>query len=168
MYTKEVTLGHNEIACKLNVETGELKQVNQRPNNIPSGKEIHSPKDEFAKVYSKVDLFLLKILTPVEYRVVSIMRSRSKMNTNSLDPLSDDSSIKELAEILDSNRNTITKVITRLREFGVFATFEVTNQYNQRVKCWILNPYISFKGKIISTEIIGLFDDTLIAKVAKN
>jgi biotin operon repressor len=168
MYEQTVKLRHNEVAAKINIETGEYTEVSKRPNNIPSGKEIHSAKDEFAKVYSKVDLFLLKILTPVEYRVVSIMRSRSKMNTNSLEPLSDESSIKELTEVLDSNRNTITKVITKLRELGVFATFEVTNQYNQRVKCWILNPYISFKGKIISTEIIGLFDNTIIAKVAKN
>lgn len=168
MYQKTISLEHNETPYKMNLETGELKEVKLRHNNIPEGKSVHNSKELFTKVYDKVDTFLLKILTPMEYRVVSIMRNRSKMNTNSLEPMNDDSSTKELAFLLNTNRNTIGKIIDKLRDLGVFATFEVTNQYRQTVKCWILNPYISFKGKIVSDEMVRLFDDTIIAAIAKN
>lgn len=166
-YSKEVKLQDNEIPAKINVETGEVVPVKSRTNNIPEGKHVYNPKGEFYKGYIKADEILIKLLTPMEYRVVAIMRNKSRMNTNSLEPLSDESSIHQIAETLDVHRNSVHKIINRLRDLGIFASFEVTNQYKQRIKCWILNPCISFKGKTISDEIVGLFYDTMITKLIR-
>lgn len=166
MYTQEITLEDNQRVAIVDSETGEiLKTPLKRPNNLPNNKSIYNRKEEFYKGYVKADHVLLTLLTPLEYRVVSIMRMKSKMNTNSLDPLNDESSLAEIASQLDIHRNSVNKIISRLRDLGIFANFEVTNQYGQRIKSWILNPIISFKGKTISDEIMGLFDDTMITKL---
>ena len=38
MYTREVKLKHDEIAASINIETGEIKELSRRPNNLPDGK----------------------------------------------------------------------------------------------------------------------------------
>jgi biotin operon repressor len=167
MYDQLITnIPNHQKPALVDMNTGEiLSMPNKRPNNLPNGKQFYDTKEEFYKGYVKADNVLLSLLTPLEYRVVSIMRMKSKMNTNSLDPLSDESSLTDIATQLNIHRNSVNKIISRLRELGIFATFEVTNQYGQRIKSWILNPVISFKGKTISTEIIGLFSDTMITKL---
>lgn len=166
MYEKTIKLNHNEVAAKVNRETGEVTAVPNRPNNIPQGKKLMKG-DNFYKGSVEADALLITLLDPLEYRVVGIMRSRAKMNTNSLEPLNDETSLKELAEHLLVSRNRINTVITKLRNLGVFATFEVVNHGHIQKKVWILNPSISFKGRIISEEIIHLFSETSITKLLR-
>jgi biotin operon repressor len=166
MYEQTVKLRDDQKLAIVTSDGEFIKLTHKRPNNLPKGKSVHNLNDEFYKGYVSADIALMKILTPLEYRVVSMMKVRSKMNTNSLDPLSDESSLNEIAKELDIHRNSVSKIISKLRDIGVFANFEVTNQYGKRVKSWILNPVISFKGKVISDEIIGLFSDTMITKLA--
>lgn len=164
-YKKEVSLNDNEAAAKINLETGEVTEIKSKPNNIPEGKKINEANKTFYKGYIEADKILLSLLTPMEYRVVSIMKVNSKMNTNSLDPLNDESTSIQIAELFGIHRNHVKKIFSKLSNLGVYASFEVTNQYGQRIKSWILNPCISFKGRIISKEIIHLFSDTMLSKM---
>ena len=38
MYTQIIKLKDNELPAKINVETGEVKEVDHKKNNIPEGK----------------------------------------------------------------------------------------------------------------------------------
>ena len=65
MYTQEIKLKHNEIAATIDVETGEVKPITKRVNNIPDGKEIFEPDGLFKKDYTNSWKFLNKYLTNI-------------------------------------------------------------------------------------------------------
>ena len=166
-YERIVKLNHNEILTKVNRSTGEFTELPGRVNNIPKGLQVFSKETKFAKMYENVNSFLINTLTSTEYRVVAIMIIKSEYLTNALDPLNDETPITLLAEELKVSRNIIMKTLDKLRMLGVFGSFEVTNSDKRICKKWILNPYISFKGKLISSTLIKLFSETVISKIAQ-
>lgn len=164
-YTKEIKLKHNEVAAKVNVETGEIKEVTKRPNNIPEGKEKFIADEMFAKNYTKSWNFLLDNLSAVELKIAIKMSVMAEINTNSLSPLDNNTTIRELSEFFDIGINGVKKVFKHLMDVGVYASFKYGHYQRGIVEEWIFNPYISFKGKLINSDIKELFNKTKVAKV---
>ena len=62
------------------------------------------------------------------------------------------------------NRKKLPNIFKKLFDIGVFARFEVATEEEYYKKHWIFNPYISFKGRLISSDIAKLFYGTRIEK----
>lgn len=164
MYNKRVDrikLNHEEVLVKLNKETGEIKELKSRPNNIPSGKEL--VEFDFSKAYNPIIWrFLFEELTPLERDIVSRMTLMAEYGTNSLIPLDDDTTIPQLMETFNISKNKVTATFKKLFNLGIYARFEVKRVDVPYTKYWILNPYISFKGKLVDSDIKNLFRGTRI------
>lgn len=164
MYKTEFKLEQDEIPAKVNTRTGETKLINTRSNNIPNGKEVFEPDGIFRKDYTKSWEFLDKVLTPLEFKVVAKLCRMAKMNTNSLEPLSDDTTMVFIAEHFNIGKNKVAPLFKKLFQLGVYARFEAYKPDVPYTKYWILNPYLSFSGKIIHSDIAKLFIGTIIEK----
>jgi hypothetical protein len=163
-YTQSIQLADNEVAAKINQSTGEIKPVNKRSNNIPKGKEVFEPDSIFTKDYSNAWAFLCRELSHLEIATTVRLIQLSKNNTNTLAPLNDDTTLKELSDTLQVSINKIKVVLKRLWELGIYGKFDVAEVDKLYTKYWILNPYLAFKGRIINSDIAQLFKNTHIAK----
>lgn len=168
MYIKEIKLNDNEIASKINIETGEVTPLAQRSNNLPKGKEVFEPNAKFMKTYSKTWEFLKGKLTPLEFRCAFTLSLMAKMNNNSLEPLNDNTCINELMEVLGISKNNVKPILKKLFNLGVYGKFEVKDFDKPYTKYWVLNPYLSFSGKVIDTTLKDMFKNTLIGKAYYN
>jgi|JI9StandDraft_1071089.scaffolds.fasta_scaffold343387_1 C1A family cysteine protease len=168
MYKVEVKLNHNEVAAKVNTETGDTKLVTFRPNNIPDGKELFEPTAFFKKEYSNSWSYLQKKLNPLEYKVAHSLGILAKANTNSLEPLSDKSTIPDLMEIFNVSKNKVKPILVKLFSLGVYGKFEIVDADKGYTKYWIFNPYLSFSGKLIPSDIADLFSNTHVAKAFRD
>lgn len=124
-YTQEIKLHHNEVPMILDKSTGELKSVPDRPNNIPKDKHIFEPEGIFRKDYTNSWNFLRRTLTPIEYKAAHTLAMLAKANTNSLQPLNDDTTLKELMEVLNVSINKVKPIISKLLDLGVYGKFGV-------------------------------------------
>lgn len=165
-YKKTVSLTHEEELHKVNKATGEITVVKSKPNNLPDGKQRFEPKLMFAKTYSGVFKYLKDNLTPTEVVVVLGMIELATMNTNYLKPLHADSTIKEIAEVLGIHRNHVNKIMANLYKHGIYA--KVSAMTTKGEKHWlVLNPYISFKGRTVSVELVDVFSNSSITEYVK-
>lgn len=162
-YEQSVKLRHHEKAAVVDQITGEVREVNKRPNNIPEGKEVWLPKEPFFKQYPKTWEYLTEVLTPMELKVTLTMAIKSRMNSNSLEPLSNSSTKTEIAEEFGIHRNHVAKIFNNLMRHGVYAEFRFGDRNGEIKHYWVLNPWISFKGKTVSKALIDLFRETKIA-----
>lgn len=160
-YKKEINLDHNEIAAKVNNETGELTLFTNRPNNIPENKTIQK-FEEFNKVNSKAIRFLETVLTNEELGIVFKMINRADYETNVMLPLNDDSSYREISNEFGINKDKVSKIFKKLFDLGVYAQVKVANGINSEY--WTLSPYVAWKGKFIEKSISIYFYNTIIGK----
>lgn len=160
MYTKTLKLQNHESVAVIDKKTGEFKEVKQRPNNIPEGGSLQK-FETFSKVNDKAIAFLETVLSNEEMGIVFKMIKRSAYETNVMIPLNDEISYRELAEEFNIGKNKVDKIFTRLFNLGVYAQIKVAN--GPHSEYWTLNPFISFKGRIISEAIKVYFDKTIIA-----
>lgn len=168
MYTTEFKLKDNESPAKINKETGELTELKNRPNNMPEGKQVFEPDTIFKKDYTVSWSYLKANLSHLELSAAIGLSLLAKANTNSLEPINDKTALSDLSELLGISKNKISKVLDKLFKYGVYGKFEVHNITKPYTKYWILNPYLSFSGKLISSDIAALFNDTLIAHNFRN
>lgn len=168
MYKQEVNLQDNEAVLILNKETGELKDTPKRINNIPNGKQVFEPDAIFKKDYTKSWKFMKANCTHLELSAAIGLSLMAKANTNSLEPINDETALAELCERLSVSKNRITNVLKKLWELGVYAKFEVYDPTKPYTKYWILNPYLSFSGKLIHSDIAELFNGTHIARAFRD
>lgn len=168
-YERIISLKHNECPAKMNVETGEIKllDVPKKQNNNPDLIEFE-PNAIFSRSYSKSWEFLYYKTTDKEYKVAQYLAFKAKAFTNSLEPLSDDSTVREIAEATGISKDKVTQTFARLFELGVYGKWEVNELIKGRTKYWIFNPYLSFNGKRVDKNIVTLFDKTAIAKAFKS
>ena len=160
MYTRSVKLNDEEALFKLNKETGELVELTTVLNSFPDNMEVWLPNSSFHKTFDAAWKYLTKALTSDELKVVTIMSMLAAPNTNSLSPLNEESSLMNLSSFFGINKNRIRKLLDHLFEIGVFARFEVSKVESPYTKYWILNPYISFKGKLANSDVAKLFHGT--------
>ena len=158
-YKKTINLSDKEQAAKVNLETGELTLIKEFHNKLPEGKSVFE-LSEFAKLNINAIAVMKEILSKDECFIVLQMIQMTEFNTNSLKPLSDETTQKELSDLFGVGKNQVQKYIKHLFELGVFAQFKIS-KYGLK-EYWILNPYISFKGKTIEDSIFKNFSNTII------
>ncbi len=160
-YTKEVELQDNEIAARKDLETGEYTDLLTRRNTVPIGKSLIQQKD-FTKLNRQVVPFLMEKLSNEELSIVFKMIYMAEYNSNSLEPLSNSTTLKELSEQFNVGKNQVSKYFNNLFELGVYAQFKIAKSGLKEF--WILSPYISFRGKTIEDSIFDNFRGTEIEK----
>lgn len=158
-YKQEIELNNDEIAAKINVATGEViplaskqKRISTNPNAIP-----FEPKTMFSRTYTLAWKLLKTQTSDTEFRVAFELALRAKAFTNSLEPLDEDVTVRELAEEFSIGVNSVTKLFKKLYDLGVYGKFEVANQDSYYKRYWVFNPYLSFNGKTIDKGISELF-----------
>lgn len=163
MYNREISLNDNEVPAKINIETGEVIEVKAKPASIPKGYSKLNYK-QFGMLNLDITKKLEHYFSNTELSVIFKMISRCDFNTNSLKPLSDDTSIRGLAEEFGISINTVPKVFSKLFSMGVYATFRITENQEENLY-WILNPYIFWRGRLKNDAIFSYFSNTDIAKL---
>lgn len=164
MYTQTVTLEDNERAASINQDTGEVKVKGSKHKPLPIGVEVFLPSEPFKKIYSSTWIFLETVLTDKELIVVHRLAQKAQYETNALIPLNDDMPNSLISEELGISINRVTKTLKKLYDLGVYAKFEIVTIDRPYTKYWILNPYLSFSGKLIKSDIALLFKDTIVAR----
>ncbi len=160
MYKKEINLEDYEIAAKLNVDTGEFIPIESNHRRLPEGKSIQRFKS-FSKVNNKAMEFFIKHLKDDEMMVLVKMINRADYETNVMIPLNDDTSYVSLSKEFGIDKRRIKKILDKLFELGVYSEVHVANGINREY--WTLNPFISWKGKLIPRDIECFFNKTKIA-----
>jgi hypothetical protein len=169
-YEATLKLTHKETAGVLNKETGEFKEIKSRP----AGHMVkHDKNMTFKKIYPKSWALLKKMTTKRQYMVAFELAQMAHAFTNSLRPLNPNSSTRELEEILSVNKSLIKKDIDVLHELGVIGMFSVGELVEHKSlteikEYWIFNPYLSFNGNVILSDLARLFQNTLFAKIYNN
>lgn len=163
MYTREVKLKHDEIAASINIETGEIKELSRRPNNLPDGKS-KLDYSNFSIINNEMLRVLFNECSALEIKVILHMVYMSEFATNSLKPLSDETSYRELSKIFNIDDKTVKNLLTRLKYLGVYLQLNIT-EVDGAKEYWVLNPYISWKGKLKSDSLFITFANTRIVKL---
>lgn len=165
-YTRSIKLKHNEKPAIINPETGEVKEVKKRGR---PGFKYFNQAASFKKHYPESWKLLDRMTTTKEFVVAHRLAMIAAAYTNSLQPLSPDSSVREIACILNISLGSVKKIIDKLFDLGVLGKFEVSSGiYDGEAKWkkyWIFNPYLSFGGRVIDSEISSLFDDTYFGRL---
>lgn len=163
MYTQQLNLKDNEIPAKINLETGELTEVKAKSSFIPDGYSRLNYK-HFGMLNLDVTKKLENYFTNTELSVIFKMISRCDFNSNSLKPLNDDMSLRDLADEFGISKSSVPKVFSKLFSMGVYATFRITEDQEEQLY-WILNPYIFWRGRLRNDAIFNHFNKTDIAKL---
>lgn len=166
MYEKTVKLQDHEMLCKVNQKTGEITDLNtgKAPKN---GMIKFNLMKKFKRMNTAAWDLLETQTTKTEYAVAEKLARFAKAYTSSLAPLNQESTAKELAETLKADRNTIKKIIERLLKLGVIGEFKVYDINEIHQKYWVFNPFLSFNGNVIKSDVPSLFDKTYYALVTK-
>lgn len=164
MYNRNVKLQDNEVPAVVNKETGEIKELGRKRNNIPDGKMIHR-YNNYSKVSAKAIEYLESELENEEMGIVFKMIHRADYESNAMLPLNDEYSHRQISEEFGIGRHKVKKVFEKLFKLGVYAQIKVANGINSEY--WTLNPYISWKGKFIDRIIDIYFSKTKVARYVK-
>ena len=170
-YKQEVPLFHNEVPARVNVETGEVTIVKKRgrpKGSLPKGKEVWLPNALFTKHFPQSWKWLREHTTDNEFKAAVALAQLAKAYTNSLEPLNDATIIPDLVNATGVSKNLIGVTLQKLWKLGVYAKFEVYDPSKPYTKYWILNPYLSFNGKLIDSDIARLFQGTYIGLAYRN
>lgn len=172
--SETVSLNSNEQVAILNTETGELttlssKSKRGRPKGTlkKEGKEVWLPEATFVKHYPQSWKWLREHTTDNEFKAAYALAQLAKAYTNSLEPLNDATIIPDLVAATGVSKNLINVTLHKLWKLGVYAKFEVYDPSKPYTKYWILNPYLSFNGKLIDSGIAKLFSGTYVALAYK-
>lgn len=163
MESKEVKVRvkHNEVIQFINPDTGKIRELQSKPNNIPS---THTAKkmDKFFKMNNAL-ISKLKhsgLLSMEEIGVITYMSTVSEWNTNSLKPLNDDTSLRNLSEFFLINKSRVKQVLDKLFKLGVYMQIKIHK--DDLVDYWVLNPNISWKGTLSEDSLFIHFEGTVI------
>jgi len=158
-YEQTIKLRHDERPAKVNERTGEVRVIRRAINNLPKGKTILK-QENFAKVNVKTIPYLIEECSKVELAIILQMVGKAEFNTNSLKPLSNDTTVRDLSEEFNISKNDVKRTFEHLYNLGVYASLKICKGDSKEV--WILNPYISFKGKLADDALVANFRDTKI------
>lgn len=161
-YTESVPLKHHQSPAIYDEITGEYKKLNPK-NKLPEGKEKYQEKcmtDSFSKLNLRILPYLIEIFNPIEIKMILKMIELIDYNSNSLDPINNDTSLRDLAKTFDVSRNRIKTYLEHLFKFGVYASFKVHK--DKKEEFWILNPYIAWQGELIDSGLKANFKGTKI------
>jgi DNA-binding transcriptional MocR family regulator len=109
-------------------------------------------------------MYLADHLSGVELKIAVMMASMTEFGTNSLAPLDNNISYELLADKFSISKSTVKKAFDNLFEVGVYASFKYCHFERGPVEEWVFNPFISFRGKLIDSDLKNLFLNTRVAK----
>lgn len=161
-YTTSVTLKHNQKPAYEDMETGEYKTLTRRPANIPVGMQ----KLKYKSFSILNGNFIPKVghfFSNEELGVIFHMISIADFNTNSMKPLCDDLSIRDKAVYLNIKKDKVKVITDKLFKMGVYLSIKVYE--NEEKEYWVLNPNISWKGRLVQDSIFLHFQETAISKL---
>ena len=167
-YEIKIKLKDNEKVWISDQETAEIKECKVRPNNIPEGKVLFEPSAHFMKDYRNSWRFLKQVLKPIEYMAAHSLALKAKSNTNSLEPLNDETTLKELMAELNVSINKVKPILRVLFDLGVYGRFETAKPDVPYTKYWILNPYLTLSSKLTHSDIAELFKGTHVEKAFRD
>lgn len=156
-YNKTHKYKHHERPAKIDMLTGEVKEFPVRVNNFPVGKKVLRYRD-FSILNNAAVLKLQALFDNEAMGVIFYMVSMADFNTNSLRPLCDGLTIRDKAMILNISKNKVDKICSRLFFWGVFLTMRVCEDSD--MDYWVLNPSISWKGKMVDDSLFHFFKNT--------
>lgn len=167
IYNTPINLQNNEGLAKVNKETGEMQTIKTGINSNRSNPEVvkHNANEKFIKNYTKSWELLASQTRPIEYKVAHMMSQMTKMITNSLEPLNDETTIREIAEKFTISTGKVKLIIDKLFKLGVYGKFECYNEGERHSKYWVFNPYLSSNGPVMNKNSRDLFSNTLFAKI---
>jgi len=155
-------LRDEQVRGVLDQSTGEFVKDRQ---DAPSGKEYLYDRNYRYNTHNKHALELLheKVGKDGVYVVVKMMLL-AKRDTNSLQPLSDKTTVRYLAEEFGIGINRVKDILDKLFNIGVYGVFKVRDSDKPYTNYWVLNPYLTYSGKFISSDIKNLFKGTELTK----
>ena len=163
-YKETIELGHNEVPARLNLDTGEFL-VASKPEKRGDDTLGPNPIKKFSKRNEMAWEVLETQTSNLEYAVANKLTRYLKMHTNSLDPLNNDTTLTTLSEEFGVSRKSISGVFDRLFRLGVYGKFELYEMNEKYKNYWIFNPYLTSNGKYTKKDVLGLFQNTLYAKI---
>ena len=107
---------------------------------------------------------LEKYFSNLELAVIFKMVNRVEFNSNSLQPLNNDTSIRTLASEFNISVNSVPKLFKKLFELGVYAQLNISEN-SEAKQYWILNPYIFWRGRLKNDSCFEYFKNTDITKL---
>jgi hypothetical protein len=166
MYNTTLRLNDNEVPARLDKETGEVLKVDDfvKKNNIPDGKERVIYHD-FSCVNTLTQKVCIEIFSNEELGVIYKMIAISDFNSNTLVPLNDESSYRFLSENFGIPRRKVEQIFKKLFDWGVYAHVRVAN--GELSEYWVLNPFLSYKGKLMDSSLSTFFAQTKLSKLIK-
>ena len=162
MYSKKVDYKNHERPAKINMETGEIIEV---PTGIKkdkrnNGRVWFNSDAKFKRHFEDAWDLLESLTNDKEYLVAIKLSKLAKSFSSSLEPLNDETSIRELSRILKRDKRAINKILKKLYDLGVYGKFSVTDANYKEKKFWIFNPFLSFNGTHIDEDTLILFQNT--------
>lgn len=103
--------------------------------------------------------------TAQELRAAYKLADMAHIYTNALAPICQETSIKELSELLGIHRNYVEKIINKLFKLGVIAKFEVADANEEYKKFYVFNSFLRYNGKTIKKDVHTLFSNTTYALI---
>ena len=103
MYTTTIKLKDNQKPSWIDTETGETGVIENNYKSLPEGKSRLDYED-FGIINLKMLPVLRMLLTNTEIAIVIAMIEKAEYESNSLAPLSDETSIRQLAETFQIGR----------------------------------------------------------------
>jgi len=102
--------------------------------------------------------FLLKSLTPIEFRAAMSL-SHLSGKENVISGLNNRSTLNDYMRAFDVSINKVKPILSKLKDVGVYETIG---------NALILNPYLSFAGRLIESDVAELFKNTHCARAFYN
>lgn len=119
---------------------------------------------------SEVMNYLLKIIEPNDLEKLITLLISADMNTNSLMPLNEDSSIEEWCKsFVVKSVSYAERLLDLAKNFGIIRMFPEEEKYSNypHTAGYVLNPYFLSWKKQIRSDVNKLFEDTDLAIIAK-
>lgn len=166
----KIVLKENEMPAKVDTGTGEIIVL----DNVKTEKIKENPIIKFSygaafnKVYFGAIECLLKRLSAIELKIVLVMANNTEFGSNSLNPLNDKVSNRQLAEYFDISRNLVGKSMLKILDLGIYANLKYYHNKRGKVQEWIFNPFIAFNGKFISESVKNYFETVKITQIIKD
>lgn len=161
-YTETVKFKHHQSPAIYDEITGEYKQLKAK-NKLPEGKEKYQEKfmtDSFTKLNLRILPYLVEVFNSIEINMIVKMISLIDYNSNSIEKLNNDTSLRDLAKLFGVSRNRIKTYLDHLFRMGVYAQFKIHK--DKKEEYWILNPYLSWQGELIDSSLKANFKGTKI------
>lgn len=161
------------MAAVVDYETGEIidelcagdRVLHDSPEQRELKEKYHlnfNKREEFVKVFTSTLMAVNKELTTKEGSVlleiipfISYSDGVLRYNNQIVD-------LKELSELNDENYDVFRRTISSLIKRGIIAKTKVTSDNSKYVDrtCYVVNPYIFFKGTNLERRFGYLFEDT--------